>query len=151
MSNETKGKETKSDETKEMTTIYKKLTDVEKYMQDRVGLGVSFDLGVRKISVLHHEVNVYYVNGLVDSVIISNLLEQLLFLNDEERVQQSGDFFKIIENQLVHHQVKPLEKMDELVDQVLSGLIVAVMEGYNQGLAIDVRSYPGRTPQEPDT
>ncbi len=151
MSNETKGKETKSDETKEMTTIYKKLTDVEKYMQDRVGLGVSFDLGVRKISVLHHEVNVYYVNGLVDSVIISNLLEQLLFLNDEERVQQSEDFFKIIENQLVHHQVKPLEKMDELVDQVLSGLIVAVMEGYNQGLAIDVRSYPGRTPQEPDT
>ena len=34
--------------------------------------------------------------------------------------------------------------MDELVDEVLSGLIVVVVEGYEQGLVVDVRSYPGR-------
>lgn len=89
-----------SKETHDMETIFRRLCDVEKYMTDRVGLGVSFDLGVRKISVLHHEVNVYYVNGLVDSAIISQLLEQLLFLNDEERVHQSDDFLKLLKTSL---------------------------------------------------
>ena len=34
---------------------------------------------------------------------------------------------------------------------MLSGLIVVVIEGADVALAVDVRSYPGRTPQEPDT
>lgn len=38
-----------------------------------------------------------------------------------------------------------------MVTQVLSGLIVVVVEGANTALAVDVRSYPGRSPQEPDT
>ena len=38
-----------------------------------------------------------------------------------------------------------------MVTQVLSGLIVVVVEGANIALGVDVRSYPGRTPQEPDT
>ena len=41
--------------------------------------------------------------------------------------------------------------MDELVDQVLSGLIVIVVDGTPIGIAVDVRSYPGRQPEEPDT
>ena len=41
--------------------------------------------------------------------------------------------------------------MDELVDQVLSGLIVIVVDGTPIGIVVDVRSYPGRQPEEPDT
>ena len=41
--------------------------------------------------------------------------------------------------------------MDELVDEVLSGLIAVVVDGVDTGLVVDVRSYPGRTPMEPDT
>ena len=41
--------------------------------------------------------------------------------------------------------------MDEIVDRFLSGLIAVVIEGERTAFAVDVRSYPGRTPQEPDT
>ena len=134
-----------------MIQIYDDLDLIEKYMQDRVGLGKSFDLGVRKIKLMKKEVNLYYVNGLCDSALIAELLETLLFLNDTDRKPQASNIFDIVQNQLVHQSVQPIEKMDELVDQVLSGLIVICVEGYNQGLAVDVRSYPGRMPQEPDT
>jgi len=120
-------------------------------MKDRVGLGTSFDLGVRKFKVMRKEVNLYYVNGLCDSALIAELLEQLLFLNDTDRKSQARDTFEIIQNQLVHQSVQVIEKMDELVDQVLSGLVAVVIEGYDHGLIIDVRSYPGRMPEEPDT
>jgi stage V sporulation protein AF len=140
-----------SNQTSSMIQIYDDLEAIEQYMKDRVGLGTSFDLGVRKIKVLKKEVNLYYVNGLCDSNLIAEILEQLLFLNDADRKMQGNNIFNIVENQLVHQSVQPIQKMDELVDQVLSGLIVVVVDGYNTGLAIDVRSYPGRMPQEPDT
>lgn len=35
--------------------------------------------------------------------------------------------------------------------QALSGLIVIFVEGETEAFVIDVRSYPGRTPTEPDT
>lgn len=140
-----------SSENEKQIQIYEDLEKVEKYMKDRVGLGTSFDLGVRKIKVMRKQVHLYYVNGLCDSVLIAELLEQLLFLNDTDRKSQASNIFDIVENQLVHQSVQPIEKMDELVDQVLSGLIAIVVEGYNHGLVVDVRSYPGRMPQEPDT
>ena len=52
---------------------------------------------------------------------------------------------------LVHQSVEEITTMDELVDQVLSGLIVIVVDGKPIGLVVDVRSYPGRQPVEPDT
>ncbi|AYV66913.1 MULTISPECIES: spore germination protein [Niallia] len=140
-----------SSKTEKKIQIYEELDKIEKYMKDRVGLGTSFDLGVRKFKVMRKEVNLYYVNGLCDSALIAELLEQLLFLNDTDRKSQARDTFEIIQNQLVHQSVQVIEKMDELVDQVLSGLVAVVIEGYDHGLIIDVRSYPGRMPEEPDT
>ncbi|WP_445492114.1 spore germination protein [Niallia sp. 03133] len=136
---------------KNMVHIYDDIELVEKYMKDRVGLGTSFDLGVRKLKVLKKDIQLYYVNGLCDSVLIAELLEHLLFLNDTDRQKQGSNIFDLVENQLVNQSVQPIKTMDELVDQVLSGLIVIVVDGYGTGFAVDVRSYPGRTPQEPDT
>ncbi|MFB6465941.1 spore germination protein [Cytobacillus sp. Hz8] len=121
----------------------------EQYMKDRVGLGVSFDLGVRKIHVLKKELNIYYVNGLCDTRFIIAILTELMRANDFEK--QTSKLYEIVENRLVNQSLKPIQYMDELTDQVLSGLIVVLMEGETTGFVIDVRSYPGRQPQEPDT
>lgn len=58
---------------------------------------------------------------------------------------------EIIENRLVHESVEHVKTFDELVDQVLSGLVGIVIEGEKQAMIVDVRSYPGREPEEPDT
>ncbi|KOP83303.1 spore germination protein [Cytobacillus solani] len=123
--------------------------EIEKYMKNRIGLGDSFDLGVRKLKVLRKDVHIYFVNGLTDTQFIIEIVEELVAINDNEKL--STNLSKIVENRLVHQSVAQIKTMDELVDQVLSGLIVVVMEGVTHGLVIDVRSYPGRTPMEPDT
>ena len=123
--------------------IPESLDKIEKYMEERIGLGVSFDLGIRKLKILKKRVDLYYVNGLTDSLIIVKLIEELVEINDNER--------QIIENRIVHDSVERIKTMDELVDQVLSGLIAIVIEGEKRAFVVDVRSYPGRMPQEPDT
>lgn len=123
--------------------------EVEAYMQDHVGLGTSFDLGVRKFKVLKKDVHLYFINGLTETQFIIEIVEELVGINDKEKL--STHLFDIVENRIVHQAVDRIKTIDELVDQVLSGLIVIVMEGEGTALVIDVRSYPGRTPQEPDT
>ncbi|AIE60607.1 spore germination protein [Bacillus methanolicus] len=123
--------------------------EIENYMKQRIGLGESFDLGVRKLKILRKDVHIYYVNGLCETRFIIEIVEELVAINDHEKL--STNLFKIIENRLVHQSVQPIKTLDDLVLQVLSGLIVVVVDGEATGFVIDVRSYPGRQPEEPDT
>jgi len=138
-----------SESKKNMTPISNKVSEVEAYMKERVGLGKSYDIGVRKIKILKKDVHMYYVTGLVDSALIVEILEELVDCNDTERA--TSKVAEIVENRITHQQVTPIETMDELVDQVLSGLIVIVVDGTPIGYVVDVRTYPGRQPDEPDT
>ena len=123
--------------------------ETENYMKQRVGLGISFDLGVRKLNVLKTDVQIYFCNGLCDTRFVIELIEELVQLNDHEK--HSTDIYKLIYNRLLNQSVQPIKTLNELVDFVLSGLIVVVIDGVDTALAVDVRSYPGRSPQEPDT
>ncbi|HWO75808.1 MAG TPA: spore germination protein [Bacillus sp. (in: firmicutes)] len=125
------------------------LNKLEEYMKERVGLGTSFDLGVRKVKILKQDVHVYYVNGLCDSAYIIDIMDQLVEINDHEKSR--SDAYDVIYNRIVHQSVDPVKTIDEMVDQVLSGLISIVVEGSEIALIVDVRAYPGRQPQEPDT
>ncbi|PLR76372.1 spore germination protein [Bacillus sp. V3-13] len=128
--------------------IPESVDDVEQYLKNRIGLETSFDLGVRKLKILRKDVHLYYINGLSETKVVVQVVGRLIGINDVEKL--STNLFKIIENRIDHHQVKVIENLDELVDQVLSGLMVAVVQGESSGIAIDVRNYPGRQPEEPD-
>ncbi|WP_175991154.1 spore germination protein [Bacillus sp. Marseille-Q1617] len=131
------------------TPIPKDPAVLEEYMQKNVGLNKSFDLGVRKLKILRKNVHFYYINGLTDAGYIIELVEELVAINDNERL--STHLYDIVHNRLVHQSVEPVKTIEEAVDEVLSGLIAVVVEGYSEALIVDVRSYPGRQPMEPDT
>lgn len=134
---------------KRFTEIPRDLCRLEQFFKESVGLGTSFDLGQRKFVILKTEVQLYYVNGLCDTVFIIELIKELVNLNERER--PSRNIFEIVQNRLVHESVEVVKTMDEMTDQVLSGLLAIVVEGEQSALIVDVRSYPGRQPEEPDT
>ncbi|OZM57140.1 spore germination protein [Lottiidibacillus patelloidae] len=132
------------------TPIYSKLYENEKYFKEKIGMGTSFDIGVRKITILDTEVHIYFLNGLCDTQFIIELMKEMVELNISEK-QQHVVTKDLIENRLTHQQVSKSKTLDEAVDQLLSGLIIIMMEGEGEAIVVDVRSYPGRSPQEPDT
>ncbi|VEF47913.1 stage V sporulation protein AF [Bacillus freudenreichii] len=134
---------------KKFTEIPRDLYLLEQFFKDRVGLGTSFDLGQRKLVILKKEVQLYYVNGLCDTEFIIELIKELVNLNERER--PTKNIFEIVQNRLVHESVEIVKTIDEMTDQVLSGLLAIVVEGEQSALIVDVRSYPGRQPEEPDT
>ncbi|MBU9724026.1 MULTISPECIES: spore germination protein [Bacillaceae] len=119
-------------------------------MSERIGIGTSFDVGIRKLYILDKEVQFYFVNGLCDIQYIIELLKELMSLDANEQKKQ-GHVRQQIENRLTHVQVEPVKTIDDSITQILSGLIAIYIEGESEALIIDVRSYPGRGPEEPDT
>ncbi|UOQ95577.1 spore germination protein [Halobacillus shinanisalinarum] len=126
-----------------------KLEQNRKLMNERIGVDTSFDVGFRSITILDHEINLYYVTGLCDSALIAQILRQLNDLDDQKEGKDEAS--KYIHDELVHQQVDVVESIDKCITQVLSGLIVIFVEGDAKAYIIDVRSYPGRSPKEPDT
>ncbi|KYD09320.1 spore germination protein [Heyndrickxia sporothermodurans] len=129
--------------------IPKNIEELEKIFEKRIGLGVSFDLGVRHIKVLKKNIQIYYINGLTDTIFIIHILRELVDLNGSDRL--SSKIYDIIQNRIVNQSVEVVKTIDEMADQVLSGLIAIVVEGEGEAIIVDVRSYPGRQPMEPDT
>ncbi|MED4532269.1 spore germination protein [Metabacillus fastidiosus] len=138
-----------AESTKEKKPIPSSLSEIEHYFKQNVGLNKSFDLGIRKFSVLDKKVNLYYVNGLCDTAYITEILEKLQEINDN--IDENGNLEEVFENRIPNQSVAKVKTLDEVVDQVLSGLIVFLIEGMGYALVVDVRSYPGRQPEEPDT
>lgn len=129
--------------------INKRLKDNQTYMKETLDLGsINFDVGVRNLKILSEDISLYYCNALVDSTIIVELLRELLRVVNDHR--PNVNVRDIIKNHLAHEQVKEIKTLDEVVDNVLSGLIVILINGETVGLVIDVRHYPGRQPEEPD-
>ena len=125
------------------------LKRVESYMRKHVGVGESFDVDVRKILVLETRIHLYYVNGLVDTPVVVELLKSLVDINDNE--VEKNKVVDIVRNRVVHQQLEETDDLNDAITKMLSGLIIIFIEGYDQVMIVDVRSYPGRQPEEPDT
>lgn len=119
------------------------------YLKDRLGIGISYDIDFREIHIKDRTLHLYYLNGMCDSVIIQDIIIALLALNSD-RIGKTP-LNQVIENQLAHFQVESKGDLDEIVDQLLAGLLVIFIEGESKAYIIDTREYPGRSPEEPDT
>ncbi|WP_240468650.1 spore germination protein [Gracilibacillus sp. YIM 98692] len=132
-----------------MTNIYASLKQTQSYMESKLGIGVSFDVGFREIKILKKDVQLYYVTGLVDTDYVIEIIKKLISINDDEL--DGTDLYSVVDNRIVHQQVEKSKTYDEAIDQMLSGLLVIFIDGEEECFIVDVRSYPGRSPQEPDT
>ena len=129
--------------------VEKNIDDMQKILEDKLGIGISFDVGQREIIVMERRIQFYYVTGLVDSSLVVDLMTQLLLLNSLPH--PNNDVFETIHNRLVHQQVTVTDKVDDICTSVLSGLVAIIVDKETESFVVDVRSYPGRGPSEPDT
>ncbi|MGC4376419.1 spore germination protein [Fictibacillus sp. Mic-4] len=129
--------------------ISKKIEENEELLKKRLGIGETFDVGVRKLLLLKTKVQLYYCNGLCDTTYIIQIMREFMLMNNQHKSPHSVK--EVIHNHITHEQVELTDNMDEAVDRLLSGLILIFVDGEDEVFIVDVRSYPGRNPEEPDT
>src|SRR5699024_8776009 len=122
--------------------VAKNIKDNEEYFKRVVGATISFDVGFREIVVLEKKIQIYYVNGLVDDKSVTEILKMLISINDDE--VEPRKLSDIVKNRLVNQQVEPKDKLEDISDQILSGLIAVFIDGERSAYVVDARKYPGR-------
>ncbi|MCM3714797.1 spore germination protein [Halalkalibacter oceani] len=136
---------------KQETAISRDIKVNEEILKKRLGFDKSFDVGVRKLPVLDKEIQIYFVTGLCDIEYIIEIMRELMLLDARGRKTPSVKVKQAIQNHLTHVQVEYTSSLDEAITRMLSGLIFILVEGEDEAFVVDVRSYPGRSPEEPDT
>lgn len=129
--------------------IPKNILELEKQLDVLLGAEKAFDVGKRDLLFHDRQIKIFYVTGLVDGVLLVEAISQMLVWNGSEVEQKSP--FDALYHHLAHFQVNIVDDLDQLRVEILSGLVIWTMDGENRAFVVDLRSYPGRGPAEPDT
>ena len=129
--------------------IPRDLSEAEKQLKHLLGAEKSFDVGDRELTFHGRRVKLFYITGLIDSLLLVEAISQML-LWDANTVEQHTPLDALYSH-IAHFQIAVSEDLEEVRLQILSGLVVWIMDGENKAFIADLRSYPGRGPAEPDT
>ncbi len=120
-----------------------------KLYEKKLRVDESFDISRRELVLGGRKSVLYFIDGCVKDDIIERLLE---FLMNERRFGDSElkDPAVFINAHFPYIEVKESEDINTLIDSVLKGEIVILIEGLSSGVYINVRSFPGRSVDEPE-
>lgn len=129
--------------------ISKHIEENVKTIRDRLGVGVTYDIGIREMKLADRDMAIVYCNGLTNNETLVFILDELANL---DRSNLGSQPYKTLFSQyFIHVQVEAVKSMDEAIDNVLTGQTVFFIDGYEEAIIIDARQFPGRSPEEPDT
>ena len=108
----------------------------------------NFDVILREMIIGGKRVAIYSINGMVDNQVASYVLQALVDIERPSLIVNTLD--SLVKERIVDLQVTEVAKMDKVLYFILSGPMAIFVEGQTKAIIIDVRTYPGRMPQEPD-
>ncbi|MGM0369714.1 MAG: spore germination protein [Bacillota bacterium] len=124
--------------------LSKNLTEIKKQVDGEK----TFDLINRDFEIGGKEVSLVFVGSFAKSNLLNKILE---FLMRTKREDLSVDVIeKLINNRLPMLEVTLVDKIDDLMDQVLSGPQALLIDGIDQAIILDARTWMSRSPEEPE-
>lgn len=132
----------------ENVMISSKLAKNTEILSERLGIGFSFDILLREISLGGKNAALVFLDGFNDTLLSTLIMQTLLKASRDEVVPNTLE--KLVKMHLPYVDVDTVNTIDDAIDHILAGPMVLFIEGENQALVIDTRNYPGRDPEEPD-
>ncbi|MGG5461546.1 spore germination protein [Clostridium sp. B9] len=113
-------------------------------------IGKSFDIIERSIIIGDKKANMYYIDGFVKDDIMELIMSDFFSLSktDMNLIKSPKDFMR---RQIPYVEVGKEIEVDNIVPQVLSGQTALIIEGFSSSIMMDLRTYPVRGTQEPET
>lgn len=128
------------------TSLKENIATIKEYLP----IGTSFDLITRDLYL--GETPAYWVgiNGFCDTDLLQQIISDLQ-TPLKQRHTAITDIQHYMNAQIGYAQTSLTSSWDEIVRNVLSGPSVLFLDGFDQAILLDVRSYPTRNVAEPDS
>lgn len=132
--------------------LYSNLADNIRLFENTLPINKSFDIITREITLGSTPCFFIGLNGMCDLKIIQWLFADIEASDFQEKAtQNSSSLPQFVKDQFFYAQITFSSSPREMLDNLLSGPCILLIDGYEQGLIIDTRKYPSRSVEEPDT
>ncbi|MFD2116015.1 spore germination protein [Paenibacillus yanchengensis] len=123
------------------------LEELKERLKNELGYKKSFDIVVREMNIAGKKVMFVYLSGLVNSDLLTDVLNRLTLLDDGEVSRAVfNDFF---DKYVPAGQANAEDSWSKVLTNVLSGMAAFFMDGEHDCIVLDVRNYPSRSLEEP--
>ncbi len=118
------------------------------YLKHELPIDESFD-------VIHHQLQyggvkmgLFFVDGFAKDDVMVQIMRHL----DAHAPQNLSDnpIEKLTRSLIPYIEVSTTDDLENVITQVLSGQAALIVEGATEAILLDVRTYPARSPEEPD-
>ena len=117
------------------------------YFDRELCVDKNFDIIVRPTTIAEQKACYYFIDGFVKDDIMEKLLEFFYSLTPEDLPENSEELSK---DSIPYVEVDLLQTKEEILTAILSGVLCFFIDGYDRCFAIDCRTYPMRSVDEPD-
>lgn len=118
-----------------------------RYMNEILPVKESFDIIRREMEIGGKASVFYYIDGFIKDEAMLKIMDSFLSVSEEDMPEDAEEF---IQKNVPYVEVDILEDFDQVIRNVLSGPAVLFIDGYKECIAIDCRTYPARSVDEPD-
>ncbi|MBR5315000.1 MAG: spore germination protein, partial [Clostridia bacterium] len=106
----------------------------------------SFDINKRPLTLFGKEAYLYFIDGCVRSDLLEHIVEFML----NQKPSHEKNIAQLIRTHIPHIEVKESGDQNALVDRVLMGEAVLLIDGFENGIHINARTFPAREVDEPE-
>lgn len=117
------------------------------YLNRVLDVEKNFDVIYRVVKIGGKEACMYLVDGFCKDDLVQKLLQYLM---DRKSEDMPEDMHEISKQFTPYVEVEVEGRFDKLIDSLLSGMFVLLIDGYEKALLIDSRTYPARGVEEPE-
>lgn len=107
----------------------------------------SFDLIQRDIVIGGRDASLYFLDGMLKDEAMQKIMDTLLKVQDTDMPPDATGFSRKC---IPYTEVDIYGDFEQIIRNVLSGVLVLFVDGYEAGIAIDCRTYPVRSVEEPE-
>ena len=123
------------------------LTENRNYIEQQLGATQNFDVLSRVVEIGGKQACLYMIDGFCKDEVMQKLLQHFMGITKEKMPPNAHE----MSEQLVPYgEVDLADSWDQITYSVMSGVVALFIEGYENCILLDARTYPARSVSEPE-
>lgn len=110
----------------------------------------NFDVIVKNILLGGKRATLFCIDGFVKDDILEKMLEYMTKLTAEE-MKNASSAKALVDNYVTYIEASTEKQLSAFITLILTGAVGMLVEGYDEAVIIDSRTYPARNVQEPES
>lgn len=127
--------------------VYENLEENKRYLSNILPLQESFDLIERDLKVGGRMAAFYFIDGMTKDEPMVKIMDTMFKVQEAD---MPGSVTEFVQKYIAYIEVDVINRFEDVIKNILSGVTVMFIDGYTAAIAIDCRTYPARGVEEPE-